>query len=139
MPVDRTRANRILTVVFFTAVAVSIVHYTDNYFNYDDFPTSDSLPNPSQELVGLSWFLFTAVGLTGYALFRRGRYAIACLCLGFYAGSGLVGFGHYATDGMTDAVWWRQAHVVVDILLGIAMVSLAVYFALNPPRSPRAA
>ena len=131
---DSSRANRILTVVFLAAVAVSVVHYTDNYFNYSDYPTSDSLPNPSQELVGLSWFLFTAVGVTGYVLFRRGRYPLACLCLGFYAGSGLVGFGHYATDGMTDAVWWRQAHVVADIALGIAMVSLAVYFALRPPR-----
>lgn len=136
---DRARANRIVTVVFFVAVAVSIAHYTDNYFNYEDFPTSDTLPNPSQTLVGISWFLFTAVGLAGYALFLRGRYPLACLCLGFYAGSGLVGFGHYATDGMTDAVWWRQAHVVADIMLGIAMVSIAVYFALKPPRGERLA
>lgn len=136
---DTARANRILTVVFFTAVAISVIHYTDNYFNFEDYPTSDSLPNPSQELIGIAWLVFTAVGSTGYVLFRRGRYPIACLCLGFYAGSGLVGFGHYATDGMTGAVWWRQAHVVADILLGIAVVSLAVYFALNPPRGPRAA
>lgn len=86
-------------MVCLTAVAVSIVHYTDNYFNYDDYPLADSAPNPSQGLVGVAWFVFTAVGLAGYALFLRGRYAFACLCLGLYAGSGLVGFGHYAAEG----------------------------------------
>ena len=133
---DRSLANRMVTFVFVAAVAVSIVHYADNYLNYEDYPLSDELPNPSQDLVGLSWFLFTAVGVSGYLLFLRGRNTLACFCLGIYAGSGLVGIGHYAAGGMTDAAWWRQTHIVADIALGIAMAALAVYFAFRPPPRP---
>ena len=32
------RAVRILTVILAVAVVVSIVHYTDNYVNYSDYP-----------------------------------------------------------------------------------------------------
>lgn len=139
MPMDHERATRVLTAIFLTAVAISIVHYADNYFNYSEFPQSETIPNPSATLVGLSWFVFTAVGVAGYVLFRRRSYPIACLCLGFYAGSGLVGVLHYATEAMTDAIWWRQAHVVADILLGVAMVSFAVWAALNLSARPRRA
>lgn len=132
--VGHARATRLLTALLATAVVVSVVHYADNYFNYDAFPQSESLPAPSRTLVGTSWFIFTAAGLAGYMLFRRREYAVASLLLGFYAGSGLVGFGHYATGGMTDAVWWRQAHVVADILLGLAMISFAIWAALRLPR-----
>lgn len=136
--ISHDRATRILTGLFATAVCVSIVHYADNYFNYSDYPLSDTLPNPSAALVGASWFLFTGVGVAGYLLFRRGRYAIACMCLGFYSGSGLVGLGHYAAGGLTDEVWWRQAHVDADILLGVAMLAFALFFALRPPRESEA-
>lgn len=128
---DHGRATRLLTAILLAIAIVSVVHYADNYFNYDAFPQSGTLPNPSRTLVGLSWFLFTAAGITGYLLFRRRRYVIASLLLGFYAGSGLVGFGHYAVEAMTDAVWWRQAHVIADILLGIATLSFAVWAALR--------
>lgn len=128
------KASGVLTGLLAAAVVVSVVHYADNYFNYEDFPLSDTLPNPSRGLVAFAWFLFTAAGIAGFVLFRRRSYAVAALLLGFYAGSGLVGFGHYATEGMTDAIWWRQAHVVADILLGTAMLGFAVWVALNLPR-----
>ena len=128
---DHDRALRLLTAILAVAVAVSIVHYADNYFNYDEFPQSETLPNPSAALVGLSWFLFTAAGAAGYLLFRRRSYVLACISLGFYSGSGLVGILHYSAEGMTEAVWWRQAHVIADILLGAAMLAFAVWAALS--------
>ncbi|MBA2522992.1 MAG: hypothetical protein H0V25_06625 [Solirubrobacterales bacterium] len=122
-----------LTAIFWTAVAVSIVHYADNYFNYESFPQSETLPNPSALTVLLAWFALTAFGLAGYELFRRRRYPIACICLGVYSGSGLVGIAHYAVPGMTDAVWWRQAHVVADIFLGAAVFAFALWGARRMP------
>lgn len=125
-----TRGWRLLNVLFWSAVAVSVVHYTDNYFNYDAFPQPDSaIPDPSKTVIGAAWFVFTAAGLTGYFLYRT-RYRLAAAgCLAFYSISGLVGFGHYLAPEMTDAVWWRQAHVVADIALGIAMLSFAMWSA----------
>ncbi len=126
---------RIVTVVFWTTVAVSVVHYTDNYVNYDAFPQAASGPNPSKTTVLVAWFVFTASGLAGFALFRRGRLRPASLFFGLYSVSGLIGIGHYTVGGMTDAVWWRQAHVVADILLGIAMFAVALACARAAPRA----
>src|SRR5215213_6800160 len=121
---EHDRAVRRLTILFALAVAVSVVHYVDNYFNYSAFPTTDALPAPSAGLVGFSWFAFTAAGVLGYVLFREGRHLrAACVLLAYYSLSGLVGFGHYAASAMFDAVWWRQAHVIADIACGIAMLT----------------
>ncbi len=40
-----------------------------------------------------------------------------------------MGFAHYAVPGATDMVWWRQTHVVVDILLGLAILAFALWAA----------
>lgn len=137
---NHAQSLRVLNFVFWTAVVVSMVHYTDNYVAYESFPQSDSLPNPSAITVLISWFVFTAAGLTGYALFRQQRYRPASLFLALYSVSGLVGIGHYTVGGMTDAVWWRQAHVIADILLGIAVFVFTVFTArrLDPPRAHQA-
>jgi len=127
---DHAKATRLLTVLLATALVVSVVHYTDNYFNYEDFPQSETLPNPSAGLVGFSWFLFTAFGVAGYVLFLRRSYSLAALSLAAYSGSGLVGILHYSAEGMTDAVWWRQAHVIADIVLGAAVLAFAIWTAL---------
>jgi hypothetical protein len=37
--------------------------------------------------------------------------------------------GHYTVDGATDMVWWRQTHIVLDILCGIAILAFAVRLA----------
>lgn len=123
--------------MFWTAVAVSVVHYADNYFAYDQFPQADSGPSPSRAAVGVSWFAFTAVGLIGYRLDRQGLVRRASVFLAIYSISGIIGIGHYAADGMTDAVWWRQAHVIADIVLGLAVFAFAIWTATRAlGRSP---
>lgn len=120
------RATRTLTILFWTAVAVSIVHYADNTINYEDYPRSSTIPNPSDTLVFLSWFAFTAAGLAGYTLFRRDRSNTSLLLLALYSGSGLVGFLHYSVAGAFDMPWWRQAHIVADMICGLAMIAFVV-------------
>jgi hypothetical protein len=126
-------AERLLRVLFVCAVAVSVVHYLDNYLNYDDYPDPTTGPAPSQTLIGVSWFAFTAFGIAGYAMFRRGRDRAAAALLAVYSGSGLVGFGHYTVPGAFDMPWWRQAHIVADILCGIALVAFAVWVIRRRP------
>jgi hypothetical protein len=123
------RAVRILRVLFPIAVAVSIVHYTDNYFNYSDFPQSRSLPNPSQALVGSAWFAFTAIGLVGFLLLRRRVSTLALALLALYSGSGLVGIGHFLVPGATSMPWWRQTHVVLDIACGVGIFAATMWAA----------
>src|SRR3954470_2680275 len=123
------RAVRILTAVFATAVIVSIVHYTDNYVNFRDFPPAPKAVPSSAALILVAWFVFTAAGLLGYVLFRRGPSNLALVLLAVYSGSGLVGIGHYLVPGATSMPWWRQSHVCADIACGIAMFSFVVWAA----------
>jgi hypothetical protein len=130
------KATRILLWLFGTAVAVSVVHYIDNYVNYDDYPQpgADALLAPSAAQVGGAWFVFTALGVLGLWLWFRGRIVAACVAITGYSVSGLIGFGHYSVSGATDMVWWRQTHIVADILCGIAIFGFAVWMALRGPR-----
>jgi hypothetical protein len=134
----QARALTVLRVLLVTAIVVSIVHYVDNVVAYDRFPTRDGLPSPSRTLVGASWFLFTAFGVAGYVLFRRGELRLAAVALAGYSGSGLVGLGHYAAPEMLDAVWWRQAHVIADIACGLAILGFAVWLVWPGHRSTSA-
>jgi Na+/proline symporter len=118
-----------LAIVLAVAVAISVIHYVDNVVNYDDYPQPTSGSAPSQTLVAISWFGFTAFALGAYLLLVRGRALAAAICLAIYAGSGLVGLGHYTVDGATEMVWWRQAHVVADILCGVAVLAFAAWLA----------
>jgi hypothetical protein len=128
------RVPRSLLVLLGVAVLVSIVHYVDNYVNYADYPSAEpgsalSAVEPSQTLVGAGWFVFTAAGLLGLWLLSRGRVAAAAGAIAVYSGSGLVGFGHYAVPRATDMVWWRQAHVVADIVCGVLLFGYAIWMA----------
>ena len=68
---EHRRAVRALSAIFAVAVVVSIVHYTDNYVNFNDYPQPTTGPKPSATGVLVAWFAFTAAGLAGYLLFRR--------------------------------------------------------------------
>src|SRR5687767_5438440 len=99
------RGFRTLLVLLAMAIAVSVVHYTDNYVNFDDYPqpgADSSLPAPGRGLIGISWFVFTGFGIAGLWLFVRRRIVHAAACLTTYSVSGLIGIGHYTVPGATD-------------------------------------
>lgn len=129
------RHTKLLVILVLTAFAVSVVHYLDNYFNYEAYPQPGpgGPPAPSATLVALGWFVFTAFGIIGMQQWFRGRNRIAALALTVYSTSGLIGFGHYTIPGATDMVWWRQGHVILDILCGIAILAFALWAVLRLP------
>ena len=126
---DHSRAVRLLGAILALAVVTSIVHYTDNAVNFNEFePPPDAIPSSPGIVVGF-WVVFTAAGLVGYMLFRRGPSNSALALLGFYSGSGLVGIGHYLVPGATSMPWWRQGHVLLDIACGVAVLTFAIWAA----------
>ncbi|KQY55765.1 hypothetical protein ASD11_14755 [Aeromicrobium sp. Root495] len=118
------------------AFVVSVVHYVDNVANYADYPDASGgpVPAPSAALIAVSWFVFTAAGIVGVLAYRAGRTSVAAVGLAVYSGSGIIGIGHYTVAGATDMVWWRQAHVVADILLGFAVLGFALWVATRGRR-----
>lgn len=133
------RAVRILTAIFAFAVLISIAHYTDNYVHFDDFPPApDGAPVSAAGVLG-TWFGLTAAGIAGYLLFRRGPSGLALGLLALYSTSGLVGIAHYLVPGALSMPWWRHAHVSLDIVGGIAMLSFVIWVARARRREPAAA
>lgn len=128
------RATRILCWLLGVAVAVSVVHYVDNYVNYDDYPVQPddaALPTVTRSLVAIGWFVFTALGGVGLLLWFRRHITTSAVFLTGYSVSGLVGIAHYTVPGAGDMVWWRQAHVLVDIACGAAVLGFALWAARN--------
>ncbi|MBM7518242.1 hypothetical protein [Nocardioides nitrophenolicus] len=128
------RATRVLCWLLGIAVLVSVVHYVDNYVNYDDYPVPGpdaAVPAPSATLVAVGWFVFTAFGAVGLLLWFRRHITSAAVALTGYSVSGLIGVAHYTVPGATDMVWWRQAHVLADIVCGAAVLGFALWAAKN--------
>ncbi len=126
---DHGRAVKILTAILAVAVVTSIVHYTDNYLAFDQYPKSDTGPNITADTIWISWVILTAAGVGGYLLYRRRQIRAAVSLLAVYSLSGLVGIGHYSAPGMSQLAWWRHLHIGVDIACGVAVFAFAVWSA----------
>ena len=119
------------------AVAVSVVHYVDNTVNYADYPQAESGHDARRRLTepdargGGVVHLHGVRRAWGCGCSSRGRIAAAAVAIAVYSGSGLVGFAHYAVPGATDMVWWRQAHVVADIVCGLLLFGFALWVAVD--------
>ena len=118
---------RVLNIVFFTALASSIVHYTDNYLAFDRFPQGGPGPEITDDAIWIAWVLLTAVGAAGYEAYRRGQIRAGALLFAVYSMSGLIGLGHYTAPGMSELEWWRHAHIWTDIGCGIALLVFSVW------------
>lgn len=121
------RSLRVLNIVFFTAVAVSVVHYTDNYLAFDRYPQGGPGPEIGADTIWIAWVVLTSFGVAGYAFYRRGRVVPGAALLGVYSLSGLVGLGHYSAPGMSALEWWRHLHIWADIACGAAVLAFAVW------------
>ena len=128
-------ADRLLRRLLFSAIALSVVHYGDNWINFDRYPTGDTGPQPTQDSIWIAWILFTAAGVAGYVLYtRRRRLVLASLLIAYYSLSGLISLGHYTAPGMSRLAWWRHVFIWVDIALGAAILAFALWSVANRDR-----
>jgi len=133
------RGWRFLLGVMVVAVASSAVHYTDNAINWAEYPHPEpgsSVPDPSDWVIGASWFAFTAAGILGLWWFSRGRVMAAAVAIAVYSGSGLVSIGHYLAPGATGMPAWRQTLIGVDIVLGAVLFVFACWAVVTLRPSP---
>jgi hypothetical protein len=129
-----------LRVLLALAIPLSLVHYTDNYLAFERYPESSLLGvDLTKDAIWAGWLVYTAGGLLGYALYRRGEIATACALIAFYSISGLISIGHYAEPGMSELAWWRHLFIWVDITLGAAVLAFAVWAWARARRLPLAA
>jgi len=131
--------TRVLRVLLTLAIGFSIVHYTDNVVAYDVYPPGSVLGiEVTRDLVWISWIVFVAAGLAGFALYRRGRLLAAALLLAVFSTSGLISLGHYTVPGMSEVAWWRHVSIWIDITLGAAVLAFALRTVATSPRRAQA-
>lgn len=122
-----------LRILLGSTIALSLVHYADNYAAFDLYPQEGAVIEVSRDAVWISWLVFAAFGAAGYRLYRRGRFQAASLCLGVFSVSGLISLGHYSARGMSELAWWRHASIWIDIVLGAMVLAFALRTALRRP------
>ena len=130
------RPTLVLQGLLVSAIAVSIVHYTDNTVRFDDYsPDSGLVTRP---MIPVSWVVFTAFGIWGYVQHRSGSHRRAAVGLAVYSISGLIGLAHYTTVSPSDFSAFQNTFVVLDVLLGAAILAFACQLALVGEPRPAA-
>ncbi|MGQ0824409.1 MAG: hypothetical protein ACT4OX_05135 [Actinomycetota bacterium] len=127
-PADRASRN-----VVIAALAISVVHYTDNTIRFDEYPTGEN-DWLTPTLVPMFWALFAAGGVAGYLLYRRGQRAGAAAALAFFSVGGLVSPLHYTEGHLSEFDAFQHVNIAADLLAGLAVLAFAAWIARGERR-----
>ena len=114
----------VVRLAVLASVVLTAFHFTDNYVSISTYPQPDWVTRPA---VVVSWLLFTAVGLSGYVLYRRERYAAAHACLLTYSYAGLSSLGHFLSGSPDEFTTRGLVSVLVDGMAGSAVLAVTVW------------
>ncbi|HEU4481140.1 MAG TPA: hypothetical protein VFS18_04580, partial [Actinomycetota bacterium] len=106
------------------SVAVTAVHYTDNYVSIDDYPQPGYI---NQELVALAWILLTLIGVAGYLFYRDRKPLAGVSYLLVYSYTGLSSLGHYAYGSSGDFTTKMHVLIWTDGIVGAVVALCALW------------
>jgi hypothetical protein len=118
------RSVTVLRVILVATVVSSIVHYTDNYVRFDQYP-QDEPKLVTKALIWQSWIVFTAFAVTGYAAYRRAQWGRAAVCLAVYSLSGLISPLHYLSGALSEFDALQHTFILTDAVCGAAVLAFA--------------
>ena len=110
--------------VVFASVVLTAFHFTDNYVSLETYPQPEWITGP---VVLITWPLFTAIGITGYLLYRQGRLSLAHPVLFAYAYVGLSSLGHFLSGSPDEFTTRGLVSVLVDGVAGTAVLAVTVW------------
>ena len=110
--------------VVFASVLLTAFHFTDNYVSLETYPQPEWITGP---VVLITWPLFSAVGITGYVLYRRGRLSLAHPLLFAYSYVGLSSLGHFLSGSPDEFTTRGLVSVLVDGVAGSAVLAVTVW------------
>ncbi|MEY2473368.1 MAG: hypothetical protein QOK28_2697 [Actinomycetota bacterium] len=121
----------VLRVLLAIAIGESFVHYLDNTVRFSEYQGSPPFITAwiAQWMIPASWVLFTAAAAFAYRRFRQRRWPEAAAWLGAYSASGLISPAHYLGVSISDLSVFQNTFVFLDIALGIAVLSYALWIA----------
>lgn len=120
--------NQTLLLALLIVNAIStILHYTDNFVNYDKYPQPTWITPDS---IYLAWSVLTIFGVIGYLLYVKDIFLAAYACLGIYSLTGISSPGHYfysaqhVFSGKMHLLIWMDAIAGIFLLLFILRSAL---------------
>lgn len=127
-------SESIVRTVLLASVLSTIVHYTDNYLNLEDYPQPHWI---NHAVIPIAWLILTAFGVAGWLLYRNGRALPAGLCLVVYSYTGLSSLGHYRFGPLSDFSTKMHAGIWLDGITGTAVLAIAVWLIVGSLRTRR--
>ena len=126
----RPPAASIVRWVVVVSVAITALHYTDNYVSIANYPQPAWI---QRETIILAWVLFTFVGVAGYMLYKAGRSMAAGAYLLVYSATGISSLGHYFSSGHSITT---KMHLFIwtDAVVGFLVAGCALWILLSLPR-----
>lgn len=121
-------SSRTVGRVVALSIAVTTVHYFDNYLNVAEYPQPEWVTGGT---VLLAWAFFTLIGIAGYLLYRAGQSLAAGLYLAVYSLAGLTSPGHYLHGAPGDFSLKMHLGIWADAVVGIAVAVCAVLVLLQ--------
>eukprot|EP01130_Rhizamoeba_saxonica_P017913 TRINITY_DN8814_c0_g1_i1.p1 TRINITY_DN8814_c0_g1~~TRINITY_DN8814_c0_g1_i1.p1 ORF type:complete len:129 (+),score=0.09 TRINITY_DN8814_c0_g1_i1:19-405(+) len=111
-----------IQILFFATFIGSIIHFTDNYVNFDTYLMDSTTPI---WVVPLYWLIMTPIGFYGWFVFKKlthfNWYLIVYGCMAMFS------FGHYFVQPMWDWDWFSNFTILCETIPATGMNMLLVY------------
>ncbi|MDZ8050890.1 MAG: hypothetical protein RMX68_023480 [Aulosira sp. ZfuVER01] len=111
--------QRLLKMLLITSIISTAIHFTDNYLFIERYPQPVWITASS---IYQSWLILTAIGITGYWLYKYRRFWLAYACLLVYSFTGLVSPGHYFYGNLSQFSAKMHLFIWTDALTSLAIL-----------------
>ena len=126
----RPPSTRVVGGVVFGTIVLTLIHFTDNAVNVDEYPKAGWQPDWFEWLVVAGWFVYSAVGVAGYRFYREGREPAAEVCLLVYGVAVASSLAHFLYGSPAEMPVLSAVSVFVDVAAGLGIMAVAVWSAL---------
>jgi hypothetical protein len=111
--------QQLLLLILIASIISTFVHYTDNFFFFEQYPQPEWITLSS---IYISWLLLTAIGIAGYRLYSSQQLWFSYLCLFLYSLTGLSSLGHYFYGNLSRFSAKMNLFIWADGLTGLAVL-----------------
>jgi CHASE2 domain-containing sensor protein len=123
----RRPSTRLVAAVVFGTMALTLIHFTDNAVNVDEYPKASWQPDWFEWVVVAGWFIYSAIGVAGYRFYREGRYPAAHVALVVYGLAVASSVAHFLYGSPADMPAFSAVSVFVDLVAGLAVIGVALW------------
>ncbi|OUL20567.1 hypothetical protein BV378_29600 [Nostoc sp. RF31YmG] len=119
--------QRLLKILVIASIISTAIHFTDNYLFIEQYPQPVWITASS---ISQSWLILTAIGITGYWLYKYRSFWLAYGCLSVYSFTGIASPGHYFYGTLSHFSAKMHLFIWTDGLTSLAILGFIFWSAL---------